>query len=73
MTPGARHHLTGRWCPAILISAPIFLSLVKRLGIDPVFFGVIMVVNLSMGLASLPSGATLFFSMIGILLLITFV
>jgi hypothetical protein len=34
----------------------------KQLGIDPVFFGVVMVVNLSLGLASPPSGATLFVS-----------
>jgi len=80
--------------PAIIIFAPVLLPLVKELGVDPVFFGVIMVVNLSMGLASPPSGATLFvsaaianesldrvcravwplfFSMIAILLLITFV
>ena len=48
--------------PAIIIFAPVLLPLVKKLGIDPVFFGVIMVVNLSMGLASPPSGATLFVS-----------
>jgi len=80
--------------PSIIIFAPVLLPLVKRLGIDPVFFGVIMVVNLSMGLASPPSGATLFvstaiagepldrvcravwplfFTMVAILLLITFV
>jgi C4-dicarboxylate transporter DctM subunit len=80
--------------PSIIIFAPVLLPLVNRLGIDPVFFGVIMVVNLSMGLASPPSGATLFvstaiaqerldrvcravwplfFSMVAILLLITFV
>jgi C4-dicarboxylate transporter DctM subunit len=80
--------------PSIIIFAPVLLPLVKKLGIDPVFFGVIMVVNLSMGLASPPSGATLFvstaiaqerldrvcravwplfFSMVAILLLLTFV
>ncbi len=80
--------------PSIIIFAPVLLPLVKELGIDPVFFGVIMVVNLSMGLASPPSGATLFvstaiaqerldrvcravwplfFSMVAILLLITFI
>ena len=48
--------------PSIIIFAPVFLPLVKKLNIDPVFFGVIMVVNLSMGLASPPSGATLFIS-----------
>jgi C4-dicarboxylate transporter DctM subunit len=48
--------------PAIIIFAPVFLPLIKRLDIDPVFFGVLMVVNLSLGLASPPSGATLFVS-----------
>jgi len=48
--------------PAIIIFAPVLLPLIQRLGIDPVFFGVIMVVNLSLGLASPPSGATLFVS-----------
>jgi C4-dicarboxylate transporter DctM subunit len=48
--------------PAIIIFAPVLLPLVKQLAIDPVFFGVIMVVNLSLGLASPPSGATLFVS-----------
>lgn len=48
--------------PSIIIFAPVLLPLVKQLGVDPVFFGVIMVVNLSLGLASPPSGATLFVS-----------
>jgi len=46
--------------PSIIIFAPVLLPAAKRLGIDPVLFGVLMVVNLSMGLASPPSGATLF-------------
>ncbi len=48
--------------PSIIIFAPVLLPLATQLGVDPVFFGVIMVVNLSMGLASPPSGATLFVS-----------
>jgi C4-dicarboxylate transporter DctM subunit len=48
--------------PSIIIFAPVLLPVVKQLGVDPVFFGVVMVVNLSMGLASPPSGATLFVS-----------
>jgi C4-dicarboxylate transporter DctM subunit len=48
--------------PSIIIFAPVLLPLVQRLHIDPVFFGVLMVVNLSLGLASPPSGATLFVS-----------
>jgi C4-dicarboxylate transporter DctM subunit len=46
--------------PSIIIFAPVLLPAVKQLGVDPVLFGVLMVVNLSMGLASPPSGATLF-------------
>jgi C4-dicarboxylate transporter DctM subunit len=48
--------------PSIMIFAPVLLPLAQQLGVDPVFFGVIMVVNLSIGLASPPSGATLFVS-----------
>jgi C4-dicarboxylate transporter DctM subunit len=48
--------------PSIIIFAPVLLPLAKQLGVDPVFFGVVMVVNLSLGLASPPSGATLFVS-----------
>lgn len=48
--------------PSIIIFAPVLLPLAGQLGVDPVFFGVVMVVNLSMGLASPPSGATLFVS-----------
>lgn len=48
--------------PSIIIFAPVLLPLARQLGVDPVFFGVLMVVNLSMGLASPPSGATLFVS-----------
>ena len=32
--------------PAILIFAPIFMPLIKAAGIDPVYFGIIMVLNL---------------------------
>jgi C4-dicarboxylate transporter DctM subunit len=46
--------------PSIIIFAPVLLPAAKHLDIDPVLFGVLMVVNLSIGLASPPSGATLF-------------
>jgi C4-dicarboxylate transporter DctM subunit len=46
--------------PAIVIMAPILLPIVKTLGIDPVHFGVIMVVNLAVGLATPPFGLDLF-------------
>ena len=48
--------------PSIIIFAPVLLPLAKEIGVDPVFLGVVMVVNLSLGLASPPSGATLFVS-----------
>jgi C4-dicarboxylate transporter, DctM subunit len=48
--------------PSIIIFAPVLMPMVSRLHIDPVLFGVLVVVNLSMGLASPPSGATLFVS-----------
>jgi tripartite ATP-independent transporter DctM subunit len=46
--------------PLILILTPILLPLVKSIGIDPVHFGLIMLVNLGMGLITPPVGAVLF-------------
>jgi C4-dicarboxylate transporter DctM subunit len=46
--------------PAIVIMAPVLLPIVKILGVDPVHFGVIMVVNLAAGLATPPFGLDLF-------------
>jgi tripartite ATP-independent transporter DctM subunit len=45
---------------AIIILTPVLLPMVKALGIDPLHFGVIMVVNLSIGLATPPVGVNLF-------------
>jgi C4-dicarboxylate transporter DctM subunit len=45
---------------AILILTPIFLPLVKAMGIDPIHFGVIMVVNLAIGFVTPPVGVNLF-------------
>jgi tripartite ATP-independent transporter DctM subunit len=45
---------------AIIILTPVLLPLVKSLGIDPLHFGVIVVVNLSIGLATPPVGVNLF-------------
>jgi len=44
----------------IIILVPVLLPLVKSLGIDPLHFGVVMVVNLSIGLATPPVGVNLF-------------
>ena len=46
--------------PAVLIFAPIFLPVVTKLGIDPVHFGIIMIMNLSIGLCTPPVGVVLF-------------
>ncbi len=46
--------------PAVLIFTPIFLPVVVDLGMDPIHFGIIMVVNLSVGLCTPPVGAVLF-------------
>jgi tripartite ATP-independent transporter DctM subunit len=46
--------------PLILICTPILLPVVKALGVDPVHFGMIMLVNLGMGLITPPVGSVLF-------------
>ncbi len=46
--------------PLILIITPILLPVVKMLGIDPVHFGMIMMVNLGIGLITPPVGTVLF-------------
>ncbi len=46
--------------PAILIFTPIFLPIVKTLGIHPVHFGIILVYNLCIGNITPPVGNTLF-------------
>jgi len=46
--------------PAVLIFTPIFLPIVTNLGLDPIHFGIIMVLNLSVGLGTPPVGSLLF-------------
>jgi len=46
--------------PAVLIFTPIFLPIVVDLGIDPIHFGIIMILNLSIGLCTPPVGTILF-------------
>ena len=46
--------------PAVLIFTPIFLPIVTALGMDPVHFGIIMVLNLCIGLCTPPVGTILF-------------
>ena len=46
--------------PAVLIFTPIFLPVVKQLGMHPVHFGLIMIANLCIGLCTPPVGTCLF-------------
>jgi tripartite ATP-independent transporter DctM subunit len=46
--------------PLILILTPILLPVMKTIGVDPVHFGMIMMVNLGIGLITPPVGAVLF-------------
>jgi len=46
--------------PLILILTPILLPVVKGLGVDPVHFGMIMMINLGIGLITPPVGTLLF-------------
>ena len=46
--------------PAVLIFTPIFLPVVMDLGMDPVHFGIVMVLNLCIGLCTPPVGTILF-------------
>lgn len=46
--------------PAIILMAPLLLPAVSAYGVDPVHFGVIMAVNLALGLCSPPYGCNLF-------------
>ncbi len=46
--------------PLILILTPILLPVVKMIGVDPVHFGMIMMVNLGIGLITPPVGGVLF-------------
>jgi TRAP-type C4-dicarboxylate transport system permease large subunit len=46
--------------PLIVITTPIFLPVATAFGLDPVHFGVILVLNLGIGLCTPPVGAVLF-------------
>ncbi len=46
--------------PAVLIFTPIFLPIVTALGVDPIHFGIIMILNLCIGLCTPPVGSVLF-------------
>ncbi len=45
---------------AVNILTPIFVPVIKSVGIDPLFFGVLMTINLSLGVCTPPFGNVLF-------------
>ena len=45
--------------PMLLICTPIFLPVIKKFAIDPVHFGIIMILNLGIGLLTPPVGPTM--------------
>ena len=45
---------------AIMVLAPIFLPIAVAVGVDPIHFGIIMVVNLAIGFVTPPLGINLF-------------
>ena len=47
---------------AILILTPLLLPIVVAVGVDPIHFGIIMAVNLSIGMYTPPFGLNLFAS-----------
>jgi len=46
--------------PAVLIFTPIFLPVVQKLGVHPLHFGIIIIMNLCIGLCTPPVGTCLF-------------
>ena len=46
--------------PLIIITTPIFLPVAVEYGVDPVHFGIILILNLGIGLCTPPVGAVLF-------------
>ena len=47
---------------ALIIFSPLFLPVVETMGIDPVHFGIIVIVNLTIGMCTPPLGVCLFVS-----------
>ncbi|MGD8778488.1 MAG: TRAP transporter large permease [Ignavibacteria bacterium] len=46
--------------PAVLIFTPIFLPVLQQFGVDPIHFGIILIMNLCVGLCTPPVGSVLF-------------
>lgn len=47
----------------LVISVPVFFPLMTRLGVDPVHFGLVMIINLLIGTCTPPFGIALFITM----------
>jgi len=47
---------------AILVLTPILMPIIQHLGIDPIHFGIVMTVNLSLGMFTPPFGLNIFVS-----------
>jgi TRAP-type C4-dicarboxylate transport system permease large subunit len=45
--------------PIVLIFTPVFLPIVTAAGIDPIYFGVIFIINCSLGMITPPVGVVL--------------
>ena len=45
----------------LMLSMPVFLPIIKNLGFDPLWFGVVFVVNMEMGFLTPPFGFNLFY------------
>ena len=45
---------------SIIVLTPILLPIVVQLGVDPIHFGVMMILNLSIGFVTPPVGVNLF-------------
>ncbi len=45
--------------PIVLIFTPVFLPIVQQAGIDPIYFGVLFIVNCSLGMITPPVGVVL--------------
>ncbi len=47
-------------CPAVMILTPIFAPTLAAYGVDPIVFGVVMIINLGIGLCTPPVGLNLY-------------
>ena len=59
-TGPAELFVRGHHHPAVLIFTPIFLPVVQSFGMDPIHFGIMMVMNLGIGNITPPVGSALF-------------